>query len=67
MKLKRNQIVRIKGDANIPVRYWGRLARVKTLKAQRKTDGKFSGTSYVIQPKNKKTPLVTSKSKLLQR
>lgn len=67
MKLKRNQIVRIKGDANTPSRYWGRLARVVTVKSLRNKTGQFNGTSYVVQPRNKKTPLVTSKNKLLER
>ena len=57
MKFKRNQVVRIGADNELPLRYWGRLARVST----------FAEHGILVQPRNKKTPLFVYKNELLPR
>lgn len=67
MKLKRNQIVRIGANDGVSIRYWGRLAQVKTFAPVRCKNGKFKGSVVVVQPRNKKKPLVASKKVILER
>lgn len=67
MKIKRNQVMRVAGNNNVPVRYWGRLATVKTFEATRDASGKFDGSVVLVQPRNKKSPLAVTKTKLLER
>lgn len=57
MKIKRNQIVRIGASEGIPFRYWSRLARVST----------FNGKAVLIQPRNRKTPMIAYLDELMPR
>lgn len=67
MKLKKNQIVRIKSSPKISIRMWGRLAKVKKYTPSRNANGTFNGSKIIVQPRNRKNPLITSKTNVLER